>query len=171
MDDVTYQAKMGRVRELLRIVRHVPIATTNADGSPHLSPVFMAFDDQLGGFWASHPSANHSQNIARDGRVFLTVFDALPGQGTGLYLQGRAQELHTDTPDFRHAYNVIKKAKDETGAPLAPQTNYLLPDAQRIYRFVPEKMWFNASEKDPNGVIIRDRRYEIVLDDIKQKGD
>jgi hypothetical protein len=96
----------------------------------------------------------------------LVLFDAMPGQGGGLYIQGRVQELHADSPEFRHAYLVAKKVKDETAAPMAEAADYLRPGGQRLYQVTPEKLWVNASEKGPNGVIVRDRRYEILITDI-----
>ena len=82
MPDLT--ARIARAKELLATVRHGVIATVNQDGSPHNSPVFMAFDADHNAYWASNPDAVHSQNIARTGQVFIVIFDSV-GAGGGLY--------------------------------------------------------------------------------------
>lgn len=42
-----FKERVKRAQELLVTAKHVAIATVNADGSPHNTPVFMAFDDGL----------------------------------------------------------------------------------------------------------------------------
>lgn len=106
--------KIARARELLETVRHIPLATVNADGSPHNSPVFGAFDDQLNMFWCSHPGALHSQNIARTSQVFIVVFDSMQ-KGGGLFIQGQA--LQVPNANLDHALNTFNMALQKGGRP------------------------------------------------------
>ena len=154
------QARIERVRKLIKTAKHVALATVNADGSPHNSPVFAAFDDGLQLVWASSPEARHSKNIARSGQVFVVVFDAL-GDGGGLYVQARAAEVSPDDmPQALETFNVARERL--LREKLAP--GYFMRAApQRLYRAVPEKLWVNFSEKDANGHVVHDNRFEISL--------
>lgn len=89
------EERIERARELLMTIHHVPIATVNEDGTPHNSPVFMAFDEELRGYWSSHSLSVHSQNIARDGNAFIVVFDSREGHG-GLFMEGTASMITDD---------------------------------------------------------------------------
>jgi len=65
------EARIEKVKSLLQEICHVAIATVNADGSPHNTPVFAGIDNNFRIFWASHPDATHSQNIERSGQAFI----------------------------------------------------------------------------------------------------
>lgn len=87
----------------LRILRnniYATLSTVGEDGSPWATPVHFAYDDtQL--YWFSADSTTHSHNIARDNRVFLTIFDsrqmvAEPEDRGALYLQSEARKLDGD---------------------------------------------------------------------------
>jgi hypothetical protein len=34
---------------------------------------------------------------------------------------------------------------------------------QRLYQAVPERLWVNFSERDQDGLVLRDRRHEVSL--------
>lgn len=108
IEEKTIAERLVRARQLLAEIHHVAIATVNEDGSPHDSPVFMAFDDELRAFWASNQDSQHSRNIARDGRVFLVIFDSRQGHG-GLYISAHAKPL--EGGDIQHGYDCLKKLK------------------------------------------------------------
>ncbi len=72
------------------------LATVNADGSPWSTPVHVATDGQYV-YWFSKESTMHSQNIARDARVSLTLFSPDESRGPkGVYLSGIAELLGED---------------------------------------------------------------------------
>ncbi len=69
------------------------IATVNEDGSPWATPVHMAADDKYV-YWFSKTTRVHSQNIARDGKVSLSLFSPDDSKGPkGVYINGRAERL------------------------------------------------------------------------------
>jgi putative heme iron utilization protein len=162
MTDALLAARIDRARELLSTVRHVAIATVNADGSPHNSPVFAGTDDQLNVYWLSCQDCQHTQNIDRDGRVFVVMFDST-GAGGGLYIQGTARELNGD--ELKAGLQVLNAARDRHEK-YQPDVTFINGSEQCLYRATPEKMWINLAERDEQGRIIRDYRHEISIKDL-----
>lgn len=160
MNEAEKRHRIARAKEVLREIHHIPVATVNPDGSPLASPVFLAFDVTLHGFWSSSPLSLHSQNIARDPRVFLVIFDSKDGH-SGLFLSGTARELNT-TEEVTRGLAVIRELKQRLYGDMGEASMYSDGGAQRIYEFTPEHTWVNHSEKQ-HGVIVRDRRYEIAI--------
>jgi hypothetical protein len=158
------EQKIARARELLAEIHHVSIATVNADGSPHNSPVFMAFDEQLNGYWSSHQDSLHSRNIVRTGRSFLAIFDGREGHG-GLFIETDASVLE-EALDIRRALEVLRPVKEAMYGTMGEPETYLSPGPQRIYQAKPRRFWVNVSDRDQQGAIIRDERYEISLKDL-----
>lgn len=155
------QERIDRAKQLLAEIHHIPVATVNADGTPHSSPVFMAFDEALSGYWASHPLTQHSQNIQRDGNVFLVVFDSREGHG-GLYIQAKAETLE-DRAEAEKALVILQNLKEKVYGSMGGVDDYLGKGTQRLYRATPTQAWLNKSERNEDGVIIRDARFEIPL--------
>lgn len=153
--------RIERARELLLEIHHVPLATVNEDNTPHNSPVFMAFDEELSGYWSSHPFAVHSQNIAREGNVFIVIFDSREGHG-GLYMEGVAHVLE-DYEEVTNALEILQAAKEKSYGTMGDSSMYMGESPQRIFKFVPTIAWVNHSDRNADGVIIRDRRIEVPL--------
>lgn len=64
------EVKMNRAKELIHTSKHISLATTNADGSPHNSPVKFLYDEKLENiYWDSNVETLHSQNILRTGQM------------------------------------------------------------------------------------------------------
>ena len=88
------------MQNLLEKSIYCVISTINEDGSPWASPVHFAFDES-NIYWLSAENAQHSQNIARDNRVFITVFDsrqvfASNDERGALYIESQAKLLEGD---------------------------------------------------------------------------
>src|SRR5438046_1078669 len=146
--------RLKRARELLRSIPHVALSTVNNDGSPHCSPVFMAFDTKLHGYWSSHPDSQHSQNIARDTRVFLVVYDSREGHG-GLFIEAAAEVL-TAMPGAKHALATLQARKAKLYGAMGDIQMYTGPEGpQRFYCARPLRAWVNCNERDAQGVILR----------------
>ncbi|MES3005808.1 MAG: pyridoxamine 5'-phosphate oxidase family protein, partial [Patescibacteria group bacterium] len=72
------ELKINRAKELIYTSRHISLATTNVDGSPHNSPVKFLYDEKLENiYWGSNIEALHSQNILRTGQIFAVLFDRI----------------------------------------------------------------------------------------------
>ncbi|WP_441251634.1 PPOX class F420-dependent oxidoreductase [Kitasatospora sp. McL0602] len=78
--------------------RTAKLATTRADGRPHVAPVWFLLDgDDL--VFNTGQSTVKGRNLARDGRVMLCVDDDRPPFAFAL-VQGRAT-LGSDLPEVR----------------------------------------------------------------------
>lgn len=164
MDEVD-PVLITRAKELLRTVRHTALATVNADSTPHLSPVFAGYGNDLTIYWSSAPAAQHSQNIHRTGRVFAVLFESTGGGG-GLYLQATARQV-TDT-ELPTALGVFNSARERFLREHVPPDHFMGASPQRLYKATVQRAWVNQSQKDQAGFVVRDNRYEISLSDLRQ---
>lgn len=160
-DDLIKERK-ERARAVLKEIFLVPLATVNEDNSPHLSPVFLAFDKDLNGYWNSSAEALHSQNIVRTGQVFLVIFDSSHSRG-GLYMEAEAKEL-SDQAEIEQAWQAMDARKRAIGDGMAPLAE--LPPTSCFYKLTPHKFFINYSDRDEQGHIIKDNRIEISRSDL-----
>ena len=79
-------------REVLSANTYMTLATVNTDGQPWGTPVHFAHDEQYV-YWMSEPTAQHSQNLAANDKLFVTVFDA--GQSVSELAQRRCVYIQT----------------------------------------------------------------------------
>ena len=70
-----------------------------ADGTPRATPLhFLLTETEL--VWLSYETAVHSQNIARDARVSLTLFSPDESRGPkGVYVNGQVELLRDDSEE------------------------------------------------------------------------
>lgn len=151
--------RIERAKELIGEIHHIPIATVNSDGTPHLSPLFMVFNKELKGFWSSSISSTHSINIDKTKNVFLVVFDSRMGHG-GLFMSGNGR-MANEEAEIDEGYKLLLKQKEKMYGSMPSLESYKKFSTQKIYCFEPEKFWINFSEKNKNGSILRDHRYEV----------
>ena len=85
---------IAHARAVLAGTSYVVLATSDADGTPWVTPDWFAHDglDRL--YWLSWPGSRHSQLIDGRPEVALTVFDthAVPNEGTAFYATARARQ-------------------------------------------------------------------------------
>ncbi len=96
MTDLTETA--GRI---LSSHRYAVLATVDPTGAPWATPVWFAHRGLDTLVWVSYPDARHSQALATEPRLAVTVFDSsvAPGHGTALYGRGRAGVCPADRLD------------------------------------------------------------------------
>lgn len=88
---------MNQVNELFAENILATLATVNADGTPWSTPLHVASDGEYI-YWFSKESTIHSQNIARDPRVSLTLFSPDESRGPkGVYVNGQVELLRGDS--------------------------------------------------------------------------
>ncbi|HSX17180.1 MAG TPA: pyridoxamine 5'-phosphate oxidase family protein [Patescibacteria group bacterium] len=147
-----------RFQELLERIPYVTIATVSPDGQPWNSPVVGRFDEDMNLYWVSWQKNRHSDNIAREPRIFVVVFDsqAPEGTGEGLYMQMRARAIDTKKGIIEAAgvydTSFFKEPLDHE--------QFLGDCPQRFYKAVPEKMWYNADGQQRGHFV--DLRSEIT---------
>jgi hypothetical protein len=142
---VTDQELAARALELLSGPPYFNVAT-EAGGQPWNSPVWAARDSDLNLYWSSWVKAVHSENIARNPRVFLTLFDSTRKRGTNnmrcLYLRCTAVEVQ-EVAEAEMAFALLYP-----GEPLA-LADFLGTGQKRIYRATPLQAWLNClSERE-----------------------
>jgi len=81
-------------RHILEANRYAVLATVDAQGEPWATPVWFAHDGLDVLLWLSPPESRHSQALAAQPRLAVTVFDSgvEPGHGTAFYGRGSAAE-------------------------------------------------------------------------------
>jgi hypothetical protein len=95
-DDLT-----GTARRLLSASSYVVLATVDTSGAPWASPVWFAHRGLDTLVWVSSPDSRHSQAIAAEPRLAVTVFDSTvaPGHGSAFYGRGSAGRVPEDRID------------------------------------------------------------------------
>lgn len=126
--------------EIIKSMKYMTIATVCEDGSPWNTPVAPNIKSGLTFTWGSNENSVHSQNVRREKRVFVVIYDsnAEEGTGEGVYMKGVAEELNE--------YEGVLK----------------------MYRFTPEKIWINDEENNEDGTFKRDIRVEIDIENLKK---
>ena len=153
------EPKLNRAKELIYTSRHISLATTNVDGSPHNSPVRFFYDEKLENiYWGSNTEALHSQNILRTGQVFGVIFDRIGFGGVyikcedGHVLQGKELEVGLKITNYFRT----KEGEKE----IAPDY-YSDESVQKMWSAKITNFWISIPIRDENGFILRDERVEL----------
>ncbi len=125
---------------ILKNSKYMTLATICADGSPWNTPLAPTPSNDLVFRWGSNENSVHSQNVRREKRVFVVIYDsnAPEGTGEGVYMKGTAEEL------------------DEYEGTL------------KIYRFTPQQIWINDEEQNDDGSFKRDIRVELDMEELRK---
>jgi PPOX class probable F420-dependent enzyme len=117
-------------REVLDGPHFAVLATSNADGRPQSSVIFVKRDGDTVVF-STITGRLKTRNMARDPRVSLLVVD----KENGRYVEIRGSVEITDDPEKRLLYEMYDRFKG--GMPPPPE-----PDAERlIVRVRPDKLY------------------------------
>ena len=149
-------------KELLSKVRHVALATVNEDGTPHNTPLFFAFDEELKRlFFVSRAESLHTKNFVREGRAFAVLYDSNEFHG-GLYLTiENGRKLEDEQLD--DAYKIYMARCKEFDIDVLPEDFYLSDDGYNLYAGDISKIESYSSEEDSNKKLVREWREEIKL--------
>ena len=158
------EKKIQRARELLYTSRHISIATVNADGSPHNSPVRFLYDPKLKYiYWGSHPESLHSINITRTGKIFAALYDRI--ERGGLYI--KAENAHAVSgQELDQALVIHNEFRIKEGSETLKISYYTGDSPQRMWRAEITNFWINYADRGPDGHLIKDGRQEITAKDI-----
>jgi hypothetical protein len=155
---------MIKEKELLKNIRHCALATVNSDGSPHNTPLFCLFNQDLSKiYWGSHPDSLHSRNIERTHEGFVVIYDSVkPGLG-GLYLTLKNAHCVTDS-ELSEALQIHNSKR----APL-DISYYQKPNAQRMWVADIVRIEIYGSIRDAEGHIYKEGRKEISAKELVDK--
>jgi hypothetical protein len=154
---------VARAHELLDGPPYFNVATEGG-GQPWNSPVWAARDSDLNLYWSSWVKAVHSENIAKNPRTFLTLFDSTRKRGTNnlrcLYLL--CTTVAVEEPDeARKAFALVYPGE------AVELKDFLEPGQKRFYRATPTRAWLNClSERELTPSTVK-MRVEVPLGALK----
>jgi len=154
---------IAKALELLKLPPYFNVATSH-DDEPWSSPVWAARDVGFNFYWSSWVKAVHSQNIERNPRAFLTLFDSTRPRGTNnfrcLYLQCEVAVV-TDQQEAGNAFRLLYPDDAVSTA------DFLDPGQKRFYRAMPRRVWLNClSERQLTSSTMK-MRVELPLDELR----
>ncbi|MDM9379720.1 pyridoxamine 5'-phosphate oxidase family protein [Chlorogloeopsis sp. ULAP01] len=142
------------------------LSTCGIDVSPWVTPLFFAYDDEWNLYWSSAIVSKHSQNIYRNGRVAIAIFNSSVSEGTpeGLYLYGTASELkREDTQKVMKL--LVNRARRQVNRTVA---DYLDDSPRRIYQFQPQEAWVSGDRLPvDNSNILVDTKIQVNLQELQ----
>lgn len=149
-----------RVKEIIKEILYITIATCSKDGQPWNSPVYSAYDDNYNFYWASWKENHHSKNIAENNRIFIVIYDskAKEGTGEGVYILAKAYML-TDEKDIANAIKLLDGRVGKVKDPTTRIKQFQGDKPRRVYKAVPEKFWVNGDGNIKGEYI--DVRFEV----------
>ena len=154
----------GHARAVVDANRYMVLGTADAHGHPWVTPVWFATEDHRSFYWVSSPDAKHSQNLAAEARVAITVFDSsVPvGGAQAVYMKGLAGELAGEELDSGIAV-FDRVSRDDIGR------GWGLADVQgsslfRLYRATVSEHWVLIPGRDPERGAGVDRSVRVSLD-------
>lgn len=106
MDDAELRSTID---QFLAAATTASLATVDADGHPHAANIQYAVDDHWNLYFVSSPDSAHSQHIALDPRVALTIYGHVDDWRDihGVQLHGECFAVVDDEPR-RRAWNWYK---------------------------------------------------------------
>lgn len=153
------ELKLKRAKELIHTSKHIALATTNVDGSPHNSPVRFFYDKKLENiYWGSNTEALHSQNILRTGQLFGVLFDRMEFGGVFIKCEGG----HTlEGKELEVGLEITNAARAKEGQEKITLDYYAGGSIQKMWSAKITNLWINMPVRDENGHILRDERVEL----------
>jgi len=156
--------KIKRAKELLKTSRHISIATVNEDGSPHNSPVLLIYDPKLEYiYWGSHPESLHSKNIIRTGQIFAALYDRI--ERGGLYIKAENARI-LEGEELLKGLAIHNEFRAREGFEPLELAYYTGNSPQRMWRATITNFWVNYADRDADGNVIKDGRFEITAKDL-----
>jgi hypothetical protein len=153
------ELKLNRAKELIYTSRHISLATTNADGSPHNSPVRFFYDETLENiYWGSNAEALHSQNILRTGQIFAVLFDRIEFGGVYIKCEDGHILLGKELEDGLEITNSFREKEGQLKITL---DYYAEGSVQKMWSAKITNLWINMPVRDENGLILKDVRIEL----------
>lgn len=153
------EQKINRAKELINTSRHISLATTNADGSPHNSPVRFYYDEKLENiYWVSNTEALHSQNILRTGQIFAVLYDRI--EFGGVYI--RCESGHAlDGEELEIGLDIVNSFRQKDGQEKISLDYFSAESVQKLWSAKIANLPINMPVRDETGRILRDERVEL----------
>lgn len=157
------QEVVSKAVDLLKLPPYFNVATS-LDDQPWNSPVWAVKDANLNFYWSSWVKAVHSQNIRKNPRAFLTIFDSTRQRGTNnmrcLYLQCTVA-IVTDLQEAGRAFEFLYP--DDR----VDTTDFLGQGQKRFYCATPIKAWLNCLSERELAPTTKKMRVEVPLEQLR----
>ena len=161
------QQHILKARKIIEKNVFMTIATASTDGEPWVTPVFYSYDAALNFYWYSSSRTKHSELIAKNKKVALTIFNANADEedASGVYISGNAFEVDKD--ELRHALTTyferaMPTNEEERYKMINTPEDFLEFSELRMYKVVPAKVYVSGQAKQYSGKWI-DTRIEVKL--------
>ena len=154
---------ISKAKKIIRGNIYMTIATSSKNGTPWISPVFFAHDDDYNLFWVSAKDSLHSKLISKNSQVAIVIFDssAPEGESNGVYFEAIASELG-DKKEIEHAMKILNKRVTIDDFRVKRIGEVSEDGAWRIYKASPVKVSKLTSGEFVNGQYV-DKRVDINL--------
>lgn len=134
------------------------VSSVSPAGLPWASPLYFGYDDEGCLYVRSAKDAQHMQYIKNQPEVFVTLFDSTQpiGTGSGLYLQGIAEQLEEEA--------AVRSALQHMNKRLGATTfveKFVGNGPKRVIKIRPYAAWTNNGKMTEAGFI--DWREEVEL--------
>lgn len=151
------------VKDLIKNVQLMTIASTTDDGKPWVSPVSFVWDDDYNLYWVSSRESHHSDYIRQRPDVSIVVVgETSEGKMDGVYFEATAEQIE-DEAIMTKVMNLLAERR-----PQLPKFKInSLADisgeaAWRIYKATPSKVW-KRSDAELYGQAITVRKEVELL--------
>lgn len=142
---------------------YMTIATASKNGSPWISPVFFAYDDDFNLYWVSNKESKHSMLLKENPQAAIVIFDstAPEGEGDGVYFEVVVNELENEA-EITKAMDVLGKRVSQNEFRVKEISEVTKTGVWRIYKAIPKNISKLTEGKIVNGQYI-DQRADIDL--------
>jgi Pyridoxamine 5'-phosphate oxidase len=143
-DEIADQA-----RAILAANRYAVIGTASPSGDPWVSPVYFGHRGLGTLMWLSRPSARHSQLIAGNDRIAVTVFDSTAAMGQGSAFYARASAGLCPEAELPIHLEAFSTQSVERGFPAWRLDQVTGDAALRLYRAEVSEAWLLPADDGP----------------------
>jgi quercetin dioxygenase-like cupin family protein/nitroimidazol reductase NimA-like FMN-containing flavoprotein (pyridoxamine 5'-phosphate oxidase superfamily) len=118
-------------RSIVDANRFMALGTSDASGTPWVSPVWYAPLSYREYVWVSRPGTKHSRNVAERPQVAIAIYDShRPGGWSAVYMAGIAEELE----DVDAALEAFNRRSEVQGLRAWSRAEVVPPGEFRLYR-------------------------------------
>jgi len=149
-------------RQIIESNKYLVLATSLGD-VPWVAPLFFAHDAEYNFYFVSGKSTRHSDHIAKNPNVAVTIFDSrkAPEDADGVYVEGRAAVVGIRELPKALMLVYLRRFPDDKIRSLHEHSpkEFFGKNPRRFYKITPNRM-YKLDRDNPTSV---DRRVEVPL--------
>lgn len=147
---------------ILDTIVYATIATAAVDGSPWAAPQFIAYNRRARQmYWCASRNSQHARNLEANPRAFITVYDSSvgPGEGNGVYLETRAEEITDPIEQARAMEQLIER---HGSVPYWTLENIQAADSPiGVFKASIERAWVNEDRQEHGQFVLYRKAIEL----------